>query len=165
MLLGGEFAKHLTKFNLLLVTVLFMMNIGITAYQYRDEFTADSRIIRETRGSMLELYFSDKDEYQRLKEDYLARFADYEASQYKAMFGAPDKALSVFENKLIDLPGYGDRQLFSDIEKVIGTQDRYRSSLLSLLRDSAMRIRELPENGGYLYEYYANLLRLYDPYT
>ena len=80
MLLRGEFTKHLTKFNLLLVTVLFIMNIGITAYQYRDDFTADSRLIRETRESMLELYFSDTDEYQRLKEDYLARLADYEAS-------------------------------------------------------------------------------------
>ncbi|MDD4773637.1 MAG: hypothetical protein PHZ09_08525 [Eubacteriales bacterium] len=141
------------------------MNIGITAYQYRDDFTADSRLIRETRESMLELYFSDTDEYQRLKEDYLARLADYEASQYKAMFGNTDKARAVFENKLIDLAQYGDRQLFSDIERIINTQDRYRSSILSLLRDSALRIQEVGDSGGYLYEYYADLLRLYDPYT
>ncbi len=82
MLIKGEFTKHLTKFNLLLVTALFIMNIGITAYQYRDNFTADSRFIRETRESMPELYFSDRDEYRRLKEDHLARLDDY-----KAMFG------------------------------------------------------------------------------
>ncbi|MHB1151833.1 MAG: hypothetical protein ACYCWE_05605 [Eubacteriales bacterium] len=164
MLIKGEFTKHLTKFNLLLVTVLFIMNIGITAYQYRNDFTTDSRFIRETRESILELYFSDNDEYQKLKEDYLARLADYEASQYKAMFGTPDKAFTVFENKLINLPGYGDRQLFSDIEKVINTQDRYRSSLLSLLRDSAMRIQEITDTQCYLYQYYSDLLYQYDPF-
>ncbi len=165
MLLRGEFAKHLTKFNLLLVTVLFLMNLGIAAYQYRDDFTADGRFIRETRESMLKLYFSDTDEYQKLKDDHLARLAEYRASIDNTMFGDSGKALAVFENKLIDLPGYGDRQLFSDIEKVLNTQDRYRSSLLSLLHDSALRIKEFSDSGGYLYEYYANLLRLYDPYT
>lgn len=164
MLLRGEFAKHFTKFNLLLLTVLFLMNLGIAAYQYRDDFTADGRFIRETRESMLKLYFSDTDEYQKLKEDHLARLAEYRASIDNAMFGDSGKALAVFENKLIDLPGYGDRQLFSEIEKVLNTQDRYRSSLLSLLHDSALRIKEFSD-GGYLYEYYANLLRLYDPYT
>lgn len=164
MLLKGEFAKHLTKFNLLLVTILFIMNIGIAAYQYRDDFTADSRLIRETKESILELYFSDTEEYQKLKEDYLARLADYEASQYKAMIGNSDKAFAVFENKLINLPRYGDRQLFSDIEKVINTQDRYRSSLLSLLRDSAMRIQEITDTQCYLYQYYSDLIYQYDPF-
>jgi len=164
MLIRREFTKHLTKFNLLLVTVLFIMNIGIAAYQYRDNFTADSRFIRETRESMLKLYFSDTDEYQKLKEDHLARLDDYKASQYKAMFGDFDKARAVFENKLIDLPKYGDRQLFSDIEKVIHTQDRYRSSLLSLLRDSAMRIQEITDTQCYLYQYYSDLIYQYDPF-
>jgi len=59
--------QSITKFNLLLLTVLFMMNLAIAAYQHRDNFTADSRFIRETRESMPELYFSDKDEYQKLK--------------------------------------------------------------------------------------------------
>lgn len=85
MLLRGEFSKHFTKFNLLLVTALFIINLGIAAYKYRDDFTADSRIIRETRESMLELYFSDTAEYQRLKEDRLAQLADFEASRDNAL--------------------------------------------------------------------------------
>ncbi len=165
MLLKGEFTKHLTAFSIILITALFVLNLGMTLFQYRSEFTAEGAGIRSAHTELLDTYREKPDEYAELYDDFQQRKSEYEAQQYKDMMSADGKSKVIFENLLIDYSGYGDNQLFRELAEIIGKQENYRKSVTMLLRDSALRIQDIDEIDSYLYNYYINLLNIYDPLT
>ena len=159
-MLRFEFKKQLTAFGILLTVTMFSLNLAVAAFFWRDGFSSDARDAAEARDELLALYESDRARYDEIYADFRSRVSAYEAEQYTYLLSNDGRALSVFENKLIDTDSYGDMQLFADLDAIINRPESYRDALLGLLSDSAKRIQEL--DGGYLYSYYSNLLRIYD---
>jgi len=160
MLLKYEFAKHLTKFCVILFSLMFVLNIAVTAYIYRDEFTAEADERREARDKMVTLYNEDAAEYQRIYEEFLKEKNESEIS-YR-IESIPNKP---YENKYISQKKYGDSTLFNDVAVIAGANDSYHKELNSMLRDTAQRTVLLDSSDSYLYRYYIKVLAAYDPLT
>ena len=162
MLVKYEFIKHINKFNILLASVMLIFNIGITAYQYRNEFTGEAKAIRKVRQNTVELYVRDKAKYDKIYEAYLGRLSEYNAQVYAALANDA-KSMPVFENDLLDYPDYGDIRLFSDVDGIVNAPSNYRAAINSLLRDTATRIKAADNRDSYTYKYYIKLINEYDP--
>lgn len=163
MLLKYELIKHINKFNVLLISIMLLLNLGITAYQHRYEFTNEAKNIRETKQQMLDLYNTNKDQYDALYSDFLNRKSEYMVQYYNSL--TDDRSISTFENKIINYPNYNDTNLFSDIDKVINAPANFKDSLYSLLRETSDRIRAANNADSYTYNYYIKLINVYDPLT
>ena len=160
MLLKYEFTKHLTKFCVTLFSLMFVLNLAVTAYMYRDEFTAEADERREARNEMVALYNEDIEEFQRIYNLYLKEKNESEMS-YR-IESLPNKA---YENRYIDQKGYGDTKLFNDVAVIAGANEQYHKELNDMLRDTAKRTLLLESEDGYLYRYYTKVLAAYDPMT
>ncbi len=163
MLIKYEFFKHLNRFNILLVAIMLLLNVGITAYQYRYEFTDEAKNIRETKQHILGLYKNNKSQFNDLYNDYLARKSEYTTQFYSSL--TDDRTLPAFKNTIIDYPNYGDEDLFNDIEDILYSADNYKKALYSLLRDAANRIKSADNVDSYTYRYYISIINTYDPLT
>ncbi|MDD4774741.1 MAG: hypothetical protein PHZ09_14255 [Eubacteriales bacterium] len=149
----------------MLIIILLICNIGMTAYQYREEFTAEADEIREAKQGMLDLYLTNGHEYQKLFDDFLVRMSEYKMQNYMSFASGDAKSIPVFENVFIDYPNYGDKQLFFDMDAVINATDNHRQALNTLLRDASMRIMATENRDSYTYRYYIKLINLYDPFA
>lgn len=165
MLLKFEFSKHMTWFNILLTVIMLLFNIGITAYQHIDSYSSDTQASKAARADLVQLYEESPEDYEMLYADYLDRLDDYEAQQYQSMFGDDIKNFIQFENKVIDLPNYGDRSLFSDVETILNRTDDHNTKIHSLLKDTSQRILDTDNKNTYLYRYYSELLLTYDKFS
>jgi hypothetical protein len=163
MFLGYEFRKQISGFSLLITIILFVLNIGMTAYIYRGEFGTEKKEAVQTRQRLIDLYVNDRAGYQSIYDDYQSRLSDYNALLYSSF--SDSRIRVVFENKLINYPSYGDQQLFSDVEKALGAAVNYKDSIASLLRDAALRLKEAGSRGGYTYKYHIKLISYYDKFN
>ncbi len=159
-MLKGEFRKYFTSFNIILLMSLFVLNLLITVYQFRDNFSEKGKIIRINEEKLLDTYLSNPETYAELYAEYKNRENEYEARQYEHLM-SDDKIIIQFENRHIDYENYDDRELFSKVNSIINYSGKYRSDINSLLKDSAMRIKELTPEDKYLYTYYLDILNIY----
>lgn len=68
-----------------------------------------------------------------------------------------------WDNRLIDLETYGDRQLWRDVLTEISRAENYNADIEKVLREAYARLRELGESrGDYTYEYQVNLILHYE---
>ncbi len=152
-----ELKKYFSKFNLIFLCVLLLLNIALTFLEHRSYFTADQKVIMETQDEFIALYQSDPDKYDEI---YSANTKKTEA-YFEELFSDYDH-FPIYENTYIDLDSYGDRQLFNDVDTAISRQKNYQTKLNLLLRDTVTRLREVDEN-SYYYNYYVELCRYYTP--
>ena len=134
-MLRFEFKKQLTAFGILLTVTMFSLNLAVAAFFWRDGFSSDARDAAAARDELLALYESDRARYDEIYADFRSRVSAYEAEQYTYLLSNDGRALSVFENKLIDTDSYGDMRLFSDLDAIINRPESYRAALLGLLSD------------------------------
>lgn len=146
-----ELYKTCTRFNLILIAVLFTANLLITAVQ-TGAYWRDSREVRDTVDALLY-------EYNNNRTDYNAYYEDYEERRRASMFeGQP------FENRLIDLDSYGEVQLFDDVAPIVERSEKYGRDVAKVV-DAALKRLSDPDvkKGSYVYEYQAQLVLHYRP--
>ena len=166
MLIKYEFRKYLTSFHVILIVVLLILNIGTVIYQYHEMFRVEYEEICGMRQKMVDLYLTNPDEYERLYEEHQNSLASVDSQYYSASYESNSKAIVVYDNKFIDLPTYGDQELFREVEAIIHAQDTYSANLSSLLRDSILRLKEIEDSpDSYLYKYYRALCLYYGKLT
>lgn len=144
---------------------MLIINIGMTAYQYRNNFANKANEIRDVKQNLIDVYLTDNTEYNNLYSEYQKRLSYYNAQYYSMLNDDNTKSMPVFENVLVDYPDYGDRQLFKEVEEIINAQNNYSQALNSLLRDTAARIKDTDNRDSYTYKYYIQLINNYDPLT
>ena len=128
-MLRFEFKKQLTAFGILLTVTMFSLNLAVAAFFWRDGFSSDARDAAAARDELLALYESDRARYDEIYADFRSRVSAYEAEQYTYLLSNDGRALSVFENKLIDTDSYGDMRLFYDLDAIINRPESYRAAL------------------------------------
>lgn len=160
-LVGAEAAKLLTPFTLALSAALLLIEVCFTVFYFRDSLGADGKEIRAARETLLSMYLESRSEYDELSADFDLRCKEYDAQLYRRL--DDDRVMPSFQNELIDLDAYGDRQLFSDVRKAAAAPAKFRETLTGTLVDVAARLREIGSESGYLNEYYLKILKIYDP--
>lgn len=158
-----EFAKHHSLFSVLLALLLLLLNIGITAWQYRGSFTDEGRQIAAAQAELIALYNTDREEYDLRLADFNDRVSAYEVDMQISL--VRNGTMPVFENKLIDFPTYGDSQLFRDVKNVVNAPQEYHDAVYALLRDASLRLYELENTDSYIYRYYIELISKYDRFA
>lgn len=160
-LVGYEFQKQLTRFNILLVVFALILYAGALIWQLGGQFSPDAGIFRAEKLRLLELYAIDPDEYERLYDDYRSRLTAYETSCL-GCFTNSQKSMPEFQNVLLDLDDYGDRELFNDVEDTINSSKDRTKEIESLLHETSERLLASENTDGYTYTYYVRLLKKYD---
>lgn len=161
MLVGFEFRKNLTPFRLILAAILLMLSFALALWQCRDGLTAAYKEQIAAQDELLAM--AGTAEYAALREDFLARRRAYEASIYISMSGG-EPGFAHMENVRIDQPGYGDEQLFGDVEAILGAPDAYTRLIGTLLQDSAKKLRDISDTDSYAYRYNRGILLRYDKF-
>ena len=100
-----ELSKYCTRFHLVLLAALLFANLAVTAVE-TGSWWQNSGDVRGAVNALLDDYRHDRAEYDALAADYEQR------AQSSRL--APGE----FENRLIDVPGYGDSDLFRDAAAV-----------------------------------------------
>lgn len=152
-LIPYELSKYLNRFHLILLSVLFILTIGLTVLFFREYFTSDYREFQSKKDELITLYTKDRDEYNRISSEHTARVDEYYAALISNSGVSSTKSFPVFENHYIDLEKYGDRDLFLAVEKVVFTPISYKERMSSVLRDAVFRLKEANE-GTYIEQYY-----------
>ncbi len=156
-MLKWELKKLCTRFTVVSIIILLILNLASVLILYGGEGTDTGKQIREARAELLDIYHNDHASYDALYEDYEMRNAEYE---HWLKFGEGDY---IWVNKLIDLDGYGDRQLWSDVRSEIIRAENYSTDIEKVLREAYARLKELGERRGeYTYEYQVNLILRYE---
>lgn len=158
----GEIRKLLTPFNIILLAALMILNLFAVFYQHKDSLTGDGVLIREKVSELLDYYRNDPEKYDALLDDYNERKRKYDAERYQFL-NDDGKQMLAFENKLIDVAGYGDIRLFGDVNAIISAPENYRANINSMLMNAAARYYDVSAGDVYLRQYYINLLKIYDP--
>ncbi|MBO7404125.1 MAG: hypothetical protein J6V24_04105, partial [Clostridia bacterium] len=150
-LLHRELSKFSTRFNLVLLTVLFVANLVVAAVE-TGSYWQNSSEVRDAVNALLYEYENDREAYDASVEDYEERRQAY-------FFGHGE-----FENRLIDVPGYGDSALFDDVKAVTERSRTYGRDIRRVV-DSAVKRASDPDvaKGSYVYEYNAQLILHYRP--
>lgn len=146
-----ELSKYRTRFNLILLAVLFLANLAVAAVE-TGSYWQSSGEVRDAVNTLLDAYQNDRAAYDAASRDYEERMQTYR-------FGN-----GAFENRLIDVPGYGDFSLFEDVEPIAERSRNYGRDVRRVV-DSAVRRASDPdvEKGSYVYEYQAQLIVHYRP--
>lgn len=158
-LLRYEISKYCTRFNLIFLTFLLVLNIVLTAAEYRSYFTSDNRGIIKLQDEMISLSQNEPEKYAEI---YAAHTKKVE--KYNEDMRSFDLRFPIFENEYSNYDGYGDMSLFSDVNEAVSRQKSYENKLRLLLRDAVTRLRETDED-SYFYSYYVELCRFYTPLT
>ncbi len=69
MFFGYEFRKQINVFILLIPMILFVLNTGMTAYIYRDEFGAEKKEAAWTRQRLIDFYNNNRTGYQNIYDE------------------------------------------------------------------------------------------------
>lgn len=161
-LIRAEFRKNLGPFAILLTVAMLLTCLALELYRNIGDFSGDARTARAAEDALLALHRDDPAQYDALYRDYLSRREAYKNQQLEELFSGT-RELSVFENRCIDLPDYGDAQLFEAVQSALDAPAECRQSIRALLRDAALRLQEEPDTDSYSYRYYLRLLQIYDP--
>jgi len=165
MLFRSEFRKHFTAFYIIFLCALFVLNLGMTAYQYREYFSPDQKQIKEAKNELLTLYHTDPQAYEELASDFNTRVEEYNTHIMNLMMQDDPRPIPPFENKLIDLESYGDNKLFAELGAAVDATANYQSTLRTLMRDTLSRIKENDNPDSYMYRYYIELGSVYTRFT
>lgn len=157
-----EFRKYFTRFHVIFIAVLFILNILSAAFQYKEMFGKEYKEFESVKNDMLELYSYDRDTYEQIYAEHTKKVNEYNESRYSDMFSVNSKTLSKFENEYIDYENYGDIKLFSEIDEIIHTNDDYKQKITAVLKDAVLRLEESKED-GYISKYYIALCSHYMP--
>ena len=157
-----EFRKYFTRFHVIFIAVLFILNILLAAFQYKEMFGKEYKEFESVKNDMLELYSDDRDTYEQIYAEHTKKVNEYNESRYSDMFSVNSKTLSKFENEYIDYENYGDIKLFSEIDEIIHTNDDYKQKITAVLKDAVLRLEESKED-GYISKYYIALCSHYMP--
>ncbi len=165
-LLKYEFTKHFNKFTILFILSMFLLNLAVAAYQYADAFSQDSHSFREAKNQLLIDYIHNREQFDLEYTDYTERYKNYESTLRLWAMSDDFKQAPVFENKMIDLGGYGDRRLFGEVTAVIERSADYKNDIIKLLRGSYQKIEEIgTQNHTYVYDYQVNVILRYEKLT
>ena len=156
-LLRYEISKYCTRFNLIFLTFLLVLNIVLTAAEYRSYFTADRRGIIKLQDEMISLCQNEPEKFAEIYAKHTEK-----VQKFNEDLRSSDMRFPIFENEYADFYGYGDSSLFSDVNGALSRQKNYENKLRLLLRDAVTRLRETDEN-SYFYNYYVELCRYYTP--
>ena len=146
-----ELSQYCTRFHLVLLAALLFANLAVTAVE-TGSWWQNSGDVRGAVNALLDDYRHDRAEYDALAADYEQR------AQSSRL--APGE----FENRLIDVPGYGDSDLFRDAAAVTERSENYGRDIRRVI-DSAVRRASDPDvaEDSFVYEYQVQLILHYRP--
>lgn len=156
-MLKWEIKKLCTRFTVISIIILLVLNLATVLLLYGEEGTDIGIEIREARAELMDTYHNDREAYDALYADYRQQNAEYDNW---LMYG---DGRFTWDNKLIDLETYGDRQLWRDVLAEISRAENYNADIEKVLREAYARLRELGDSrGDYTYEYQVNLILHYE---
>ena len=156
-MLRWETKKLCTRFTVVSIVILLVLNLATVLLLYGEEGTDTGAAIREARAELMDTYHNDRETYDALYADYRHQNAEYDDW---LMYG---DGRFTWDNKLIDLETYGDRQLWRDVLAEISRAENYNADIEKVLREAYARLRELGDSRGeYTYEYQVNLILHYE---
>ncbi|MBR4204474.1 MAG: hypothetical protein IKQ92_03260 [Clostridia bacterium] len=156
-MLKWELRKLCTRFTLLALLILFVLNAASVLLVYGKDGGERGRAIRAARDKLLDEYLNDRPTY----EADLAVYREQEAAFEEWMYRGDGRFEWV--NDKIDLEGYGDSALRRDVNAEIGRAENYNADLARALREAYARLRDMGERRGeYAYEYQINVILRYE---
>lgn len=117
-LLPHEFRKYFSRFNLLFLAAVLLLELGVSLYRNRTFFRAEYREYKRETERLVEMYASDRASYDAIHTEYEQRLSAYNED---LMASDITNEIPVFESRYLENALYDDRALFSAVEKAVRT--------------------------------------------
>ncbi len=160
----AELKKHFGKFQIIVLLVLFLGNILIPIITYREYFSEKYAEIQSQKSELLELALNDPEQYETILESHTANKKQYDHEKTISIMLHDGRTEMNFPNQYLFFPDYGDIQLFNDTEEILHAPNTYRTAIANVMRDTALRLKSSQDTDTYMYQYYTQLIRVYDPF-
>lgn len=160
----AELKKHIGKFQIIVLLVLFLGNILIPVITYGEYFTEKHDEIHTQKSELLELSLNYPGQYEMVLEEHTAKKKQYDHEKTISIMLYDGRNEVNFPNQYLFYPEYGDIQLFNDVEKIIHAPDTHHEAISNVMRDTALRFKSSTDPSTYMHQYYSQLIRVYDPF-
>lgn len=160
----AEYKKHFGKFQIIVLLVLFLGNILIPIITYREYFSEKYAEIQSQKSELLELALNHPEQYETILANHTANKKQYDHEKTISIMLYDGRTEVNFPNQYLFYPDYGDIQLFNDVEEILHAPNSYRTAISNVMRDTALRLKSNQDADTYMHRYYAQLIRIYDPF-
>ncbi len=157
-----ELRKLTGRFTVLFVILLLILNLILTLIPVASELTPEYRAIREAKETLFNDYKNNREQFNLDVEQYETQKREYDAWLRRVMY-ADDPGTFTWVNRKIDLPQYGDRQLYEEVLAQINRCETYNDAISEVLFDAYAKLRELGmRRGEFTYEYQVHVILKYE---
>ena len=98
-LLPHEFRKYFSRFNLLFLAAVLLLELGVSLYRNRTFFRAEYREYKRETERLVEMYVKDRASYDAIHTEYEQRLSAYNED---LMASDITKEIPVFESRYLE---------------------------------------------------------------
>ena len=128
--------------------------------------TPEGRFIQEKQSRLFWSYAETPEDFDKAYSSYKRKLSDYEKMLRAAPYVGGE--ITSWENVIIDLPNYGDRDLYNDVMNTISSIENYNTDIDTdielILSKAYSELNDIGEirRGEYEYEYQIQLILHYE---
>lgn len=127
-----------------------------------EHISPEGQLIQEKKSQLFSSYMETPEDFNEAYSSYQKKLSDYERMLRVAPYVGGE--ISFWENLIIDLPNYSDRDLYNDVMKTISGIKNYNTDIELILSKAYSELNDIGEirRGEYEYEYQIQLILHYE---
>lgn len=157
-----ELKKFLNRNTIIFLIAMVVFNVFCVFVVEYEHMTPEGRFIQEKQSRLFWSYAETPEDFDKAYSSYKRKLSDYEKMLRAAPYVGGE--ITSWENVIIDLPNYGDRDLYNDVMNTISSIENYNTDIELILSKAYSELNDIGEirRGEYEYEYQIQLILHYE---